>query len=219
MKKHKQHLIDHNTLESTAPKVDSSTAAMDRHATASAVSRDDKAQQSLRGSEATEAIHNEKADSSAKVDRHADKSARDDRENADSSTATPQDSTPTPTTQPPQDSSPTTTKAVAPTLTPSPQDSRICDEKVGLCSGEQGDKTRASIDEASHKLPALSRKAESTTTLCACSEFVYLGSLPYTLRLPTGKTYPLHQGDSFIVPQGDLSRYLEYKSTMFKKLR
>ena len=180
MKKHKQHLIDHNTLESTAPKVDSSTAAMDRH---------------------------------------ADKSARDDRENADSSTATPQDSTPTPTTQPPQDSSPTTTKAVTPTLTPSPQDSRICDEKVGLCSGEQGDKTRASIDEASHKLPALSRKAESQAILCACSEFVYLGSLPYTLRLPTGKTYPLHQGDSFIVPQGDLSRYLEYKSTMFKKLR
>ena len=32
---------------------------------------------SLRGSEATEAIHNEKADSS--MDRHADKSARDDR--------------------------------------------------------------------------------------------------------------------------------------------
>lgn len=127
MKKHKQHLIDHNTLESTA-------------------------------------------------------------QNADS--------TPTPTTQPPQDSNPTPstqdsttqlTKAVTPTLTPSQQDS--------------------------------SQKAESSPTLCACSEFVYLGSLPYTLRLPTGKTYPLHQGDSFIVPQGDLSRYLEYKSTMFKKLR
>ncbi len=111
MKKHKQHLIDHNTLESTAPKVDSSTAAMDRHATASAVSRDDKAQQSLRGSEATEAIHNEKADSSAKVDRHADKSARDDRENADSSNAqnlnNSQAAKTTPTTKPPQDSNPT----------------------------------------------------------------------------------------------------------------
>ncbi|MDL0081672.1 hypothetical protein NYG90_03105 [Helicobacter sp. XJK30-2] len=44
-----------------------------------------------------------------------------------------------------------------------PLDSRICDEKVGLCSGEQGDKTRASIDAASHKLPTLSRKAESTS--------------------------------------------------------
>ena len=43
------------------------------------------------------------------------------------------------------------------------QDSRICDEKVGLCSGEQGDKTRVSIDAASHKLPTLSRKAESTS--------------------------------------------------------
>ncbi len=57
------------------------------------------------------------------------------------------------------------------------QDSRIFDEKTseavqgeaaagffskaGLCSGEQGDKTRASIDAASHKLPALSQKAES----------------------------------------------------------
>ena len=36
---------------------------------------------SLRGSEATEAIHKApNADSSVKVDRHADKSARDDRE-------------------------------------------------------------------------------------------------------------------------------------------
>ncbi len=41
------------------------------------------------------------------------------------------------------------------------QDSRIFDDKAGLCSGEQGDKTRASIDAASHKLPALSQKAES----------------------------------------------------------
>lgn len=123
MKKHKQHLIDHNTLESTAQKVDSSTAAMDRH---------------------------------------ADKSARDDRETS-------------------QEAKIRESQAAKPTPTP--------------------------------------RKAESQAILCACSEFVYLGSLPYTLRLPTGKTYPLHQGDSFIVPQGDLSRYLEYKSTMFKKLR
>lgn len=127
MKKHKQHLIDHNTLESTAQKVDSSTAAMDRQALQS--------------------------------------KARDDRENADSSNAQ------------------NLNNSQAAKTTPTP------------------------------------RKAESQAILCACSEFVYLGSLPYTLRLPTGKTYPLHQGDSFIVPQGDLSRYLEYKSTMFKKLR
>ena len=40
-------------------------------------------------------------------------------------------------------------------------DSRIFDDKVGLRSGEQGDKTGASIDAVSHKLPALSQKAES----------------------------------------------------------
>lgn len=181
MKKHKQHLIDHNTLESTAQKVDSSTAAMDRHAT------------------------------------HA---ARDDIENADS--------TPTPTTQPPQDSSPTPstqdsttqlTKAVTPTLTPSQQDSRIFALESRALQGERGDKTNGLSHKRAAAITDSSQKAESSPTLCACSEFVYLGSLPYTLRLPTGKTYPLHQGDSFIVPQGDLSRYLEYKSTMFKKLR
>lgn len=178
MKKHK-HLIDHNTLESTAQKVDSSTAAMDRHATASAVSRDD-------------------------------------RENADSTPqATPQDSSPTPSTQ---DSSPTSTKAVTPTLTPSQQDSRIFALESRALQGERGDKTNGLSHKRAAAITDSSQKAESSI-LCACSEFVYLGSLPYTLRLPTGKTYPLHQGDSFIVPQGDLSRYLEYKSTMFKKLR
>ena len=38
---------------------------------------------------------------------------------------------------------------------------RIFDEKAGLCSGEQGDKTRVSIDAASHKLPAFSQKANA----------------------------------------------------------
>ena len=38
---------------------------------------------------------------------------------------------------------------------------RIFDEKAGLRSGEQGDKTRASIDAVSHKLPALSQKANA----------------------------------------------------------
>ena len=40
---------------------------------------------------------------------------------------------------------------------------RIFDEKAGLCSGEQGDKTWVSIDEASHKLPAFSQKANAQT--------------------------------------------------------
>ena len=40
---------------------------------------------------------------------------------------------------------------------------RIFDEKAGLCSGEQGDKTRVSIDAASHKLPAFSQKANAQT--------------------------------------------------------
>ena len=38
---------------------------------------------------------------------------------------------------------------------------RIFGEKVGLCSGEQGDKTGASIDAVSHKLPAFSQKANA----------------------------------------------------------
>ncbi|STO96257.1 hypothetical protein [Helicobacter canis] len=193
MKKHKQHLIDHNTLESTAQKVDSSTAAMDHHADKSA--RDDNPQQSLRGSEATEAIHTN-ADSSVKVDRHADKSARDDRENADS------------------------------TPTPSTKAEGFCDDfasfqgaGAGILLGVNEQARAVESSKSAQKPTPKPRKAESQAILCACSEFVYLGSLPYTLRLPTGKTYPLHQGDSFIVPQGDLSRYLEYKSTMFKKLR
>ena len=41
---------------------------------------------------------------------------------------------------------------------------RIFDEKVGLCSGEQGDKTGASIDAVSHKLPAFSQKANAKST-------------------------------------------------------
>ena len=40
---------------------------------------------------------------------------------------------------------------------------RIFDEKVGLCSGEQGDKTWVSIDAASHKLPTFSQKANAKT--------------------------------------------------------
>ena len=40
---------------------------------------------------------------------------------------------------------------------------RIFDEKAELCSGEQGDKTWVSIDAASHKLSAFSRKANATS--------------------------------------------------------
>ena len=197
MKKHKQHLIDHNTLESTAQKVDSSTAAMDRQALQS--------------------------------------KARDDRENADSSNAqnlnNSQAAKTTPTTKPPQDSSPTTAKAAgfADDFLKKPAAATPCTAVAGF-GGFQGagegillgvnEQARAvESTKSAAKTTPTPRKAESQAILCACSEFVYLGSLPYTLRLPTGKTYPLHQGDSFIVPQGDLSRYLEYKSTMFKKLR
>ncbi|STO97143.1 2-C-methyl-D-erythritol 2,4-cyclodiphosphate synthase [Helicobacter canis] len=42
------------------------------------------------------------------------------------------------------------------------------DEKAGLCSGEQGDKTWASIDAASHKLPAFSQKANAQNTQVDC---------------------------------------------------
>ena len=65
------------------------------------------------------------------MDRHADKSAASERETINATNLN------------------------------TPLDSRIFDEKAGLCSGEQGDKTRESIDAASHKLPALSQKAES----------------------------------------------------------
>ena len=157
MKKHKQHLIDHNTLESTAQKVDSSTVAMDRH---------------------------------------ADKSARDDRETSQEAKIR---------------------ESQAAGFADDFGGFQAVGEGIYLVDNEQAH--RAESTKSAAKPTPTPRKAESSPILCACSEFVYLGSLPYTLRLPTGKTYPLHQGDSFIVPQGDLSRYLEYKSTMFKKLR
>ena len=56
--------------------------------------------------------------------------------------------------------------------TPKPKlakDSRICDEKAGLCSGEQRDKTWVSIErELSHKLPALSRKTSEAVGDSRC---------------------------------------------------
>ena len=191
MKKHKQILIDHNTLESTAQNADSSNATPPNP-------------------QATESLESTapKVDSSFKaMDRHADKSARDDNKKVDS--------IPQPTTPSQQDSTTQLTKAAG--FADDFGGFQAVGEGIYLDDNEQAHRVESTKSAA--KPTPKPRKAESSPTLCACSEFVYLGSLPYTLRLPTGKTYPLHQGDSFIVPQGDLSRYLEYKSTMFKKLR
>ena len=49
----------------------------------------------------------------------------------------------------------------------------ILDEKSGLCSHERGNKTKASIDEASGKLPDLSRKAEFTLAPEAILGYIY----------------------------------------------
>ena len=51
--------------------------------------------------------------------------------------------------------------------------SKICDEKSGLCSHERENKTKASIDEASGKLPDLSRKAEFTLAPEAILGYIY----------------------------------------------
>ena len=61
---------------------------------------------------------------------------------------------------------------------------RIFDEKVGLCSGEHGDKTRASIDAASHKLPAFSQKANANTN----TPFYVLNEILITKKAISGMT-------------------------------
>ena len=71
------------------------------------------------------------------MDCHADKSARNDRKKA---------------SFPPQDFFYTTAK-----------DSKICDEKAGLRRIFCGDKPWVAIAQEKSKLPALSRKAESTS--------------------------------------------------------
>ena len=68
-------LLKNKTKGRLCKDINEALMAMDRHADKSA--RDDNPQPSLRGSEATEAIHNEKADS---MDRHAAHAARDDGE-------------------------------------------------------------------------------------------------------------------------------------------
>ena len=146
--------------------------------------------------ESQNAVSLEKADSS--MDCHADKSARDDRK-ADS-------------------------RGKAPNLNTA-QDSRIFDEKAGLCSGEQGDKTRASIDAASHKLPALSQKAESikkTTPiilmallLSACTttkEAVYIPTKCKTKDIPK----PMSSKESSV--SEDVAEILKYTELLERDL-
>lgn len=67
----------------------------------------------------------------------------------------------------------------APNLNETAKDSKVCDEKAGLRSGEQGDKTGASIDAVSHKLPALSRKTESTSEKL---KFNYLSGYEFFIK-------------------------------------
>ena len=131
-----------------------------------------QATSSLRGDEIAEAIHKttaQKVDSSAKMDCHAlpsDKARNDDKTSSLSHCETSAGSRGNPNSDNAQN------------LNEQAKDSRICnnaqnvakqlggrifDEKAGLCSGEQGDKTGASIDAVSHKLPAFSQKAQSSS--------------------------------------------------------
>ena len=64
---------------------------------------------------------------------------------------------------------------------------RIFDEKAGLRSGEQGDKTRASIDAVSHKLPALSQKANAQNI-----------SIPMRSRIGIAIRNPQHKIVAFV---------------------
>ena len=147
-----------------------------------------QATSSLRGDEIAEAIHKETAqsssralpeqsvaihkstqvDSSAKMDCHAlpsDKARNDDKTSPLSHCETSAGSRGNPNSdnaQNPNDSQAeakvdfSTAQNVAKQL-----GGRIFDEKAGLCSGEQGDKTGASIDAVSYKLPAFSQKANA----------------------------------------------------------
>ena len=53
--------------------------------------------------------------------------------------------------------------------------------------------------------------------LCDCIEFIYTGKEPYTLRLTSGESFSLKPKEHFIIPRGTLSRWCEYKSTLFTK--
>ena len=111
---------------------------------------------SLRGDEIGAAIHKSKVDSSDEaMDCHADKSARNDKKKVDSKRNAKNLSDSQAAGLCDND-----TKAEN-AFDSQAAGGRIFDEKAGLCSGEQGDKTRASIDAASHKLPAFSQKANA----------------------------------------------------------
>ena len=111
---------------------------------------------SLRGDEIGAAIHKSKVDSSDEaMDCHADKSARNDKKKVDSKRNAKNLSDSQAAGLCDND-----TKAEN-AFDSQAAGGRIFDEKAGLCSGEQGDKTRVSIDAVSHKLPAFSQKANA----------------------------------------------------------
>ena len=117
---------------------------------------------SLRADEIGAAIHKSKVDSSDEaMDCHADKSARNDKKKVDSSNeADSKRNAKNLSDSQAAGLCDNDTKAEN-AFDSQAVGGRIFDEKAGLCSGEQGDKTRVSIDAASHKLPAFSQKADA----------------------------------------------------------
>ena len=112
-------------------------------------------------------------------------------------------------------------------IPPNTQDSKICDEKSLLCEQAQGSYLGGNDRRACEAIKDLSRKAESNNPkanaqgkaprLCDCVEFIYTGKEPYTLRLTSGESFSLKPKEHFIIPRGTLSRWCEYKSTLFTK--
>ena len=121
-----------------------SAESMDCHANASAFARNDR-----KNAESQNAVSLEKADSSNEA-QNLSEPAKDSRifiQNATNLTT--------------QQAEGLKNERVENVFDKNLAGGRIFDEKAGLCSGEQGDKTRVSIDEASHKLPAFSQKANA----------------------------------------------------------
>ena len=102
------------------------------------------------------------------------------------------------------------------------KDSRIFDEKSLLCEQAQGSYLGGNDRRACEAIKDLSQKAESKAKaprLCGCVEFIYTGKEPYTLRLTSGESFSLKPKEHFIIPRDTLSRWCEYKTTLFKKFR
>ncbi|WP_407379477.1 hypothetical protein [Helicobacter sp.] len=81
---------------------------------------------------------------------------------------------------------------------------------------------QAAAAESTKSAAKPTRKAESKANpprLCDCVEFIYTGKEPYTLRLTSGESFSLKPKEHFIIPRGTLSRWCEYKTTLFKKFR